>query len=61
MLRKNYGYVRVDFAQPFSLKVSVCRNGAVLEHQPGIRRAGVQSGSSDPLLRDVGPLVHPLL
>lgn len=24
MLRKNYGYVRVDFAQPFSLKVRVC-------------------------------------
>jgi hypothetical protein len=23
MLRKNYGYVRVDFAQPFSLKVRV--------------------------------------
>lgn len=23
MLRKNYGCVRVDFAQPFSLKVSL--------------------------------------
>lgn len=32
MLRKNYGCVRVDFAQPFSLKVSVCQNEAVLKH-----------------------------
>lgn len=31
MLRKNYGCVRVDFAQPFSLKVSVCWDEAVLK------------------------------
>uniref|UniRef100_A0A8C7ARU2 Glycerol-3-phosphate acyltransferase 1, mitochondrial n=1 Tax=Neovison vison TaxID=452646 RepID=A0A8C7ARU2_NEOVI len=30
MLRKNYGCVRVDFAQPFSLKVSICWKEAVL-------------------------------
>lgn len=31
MLRKNYGCVRVDFAQPFSLKVSICWKEAVLK------------------------------
>lgn len=56
MLRKNYGCVRVDFAQPFSLKVSIYWNEAVLKcwHSSVSEDVGFGSVSAASSLCDLG-------
>ena len=59
MLRKNYGCVRVDFAQPFSLKVSVCWSEAASERWRGSvwEGLGPRSASSPASVASASSLV----